>query len=71
MPFLSFVLESPYVNTLPIISQKQFIFGHLAPCSMRFGVSVTSDMKVRALGGARDQNLEHIRFFFFYKINFI
>ena len=64
MLFLSFVLESLYVETRPATHQKPFIFDHLVQCSVGFDSSATSDRRVHARGGARGQNLEHLRFFF-------
>ena len=67
--FLSFVLESSYVDTRQTTHQKTFIFDHLVPCSVGFDSSATSDMRVHARGGgARGQNLEHLRFFFSFTI---
>ena len=67
MLFLSFFLESPYVDTRPTTHQKQFIFDHLIPCSVGFDTCMTLDMRVHTGvwggGGPRGQNLEHLRIF--------
>ena len=68
MLFLSFVLESPYVDTLPTTHQKPFIFDQLIPCNVGFDASATSDMRVTRFmpgDGVRGQNIEHLRFFLF------
>ena len=48
--FLSFVVESSYVDTGQTTHQKTFIFDHLVPCSVGFDSSATSDMRVHARG---------------------
>ena len=48
--FLCFVLESPFVDTLPTTHQKTFIFDHFVPCTVGFDTSTPSDMRAHASG---------------------
>ena len=50
MLFVSFVLESSYVDTRQTTHQKTFIFDHLVPCIVGFDSFATSDVRVHAWG---------------------
>ena len=53
-------------NPRTLTHQKAFIFDQLVSCSVGIDSSTISDIRAHALGGARGQNLEHLRFVFYF-----